>query len=79
MLQGAPIGPICRRPAPWTLLTSHVRESISFILTAVEPDGALETHVSFQGEPFMVQVTGQDVVRYILHVQALYSERRISG
>lgn len=47
-----------------------LRESISFILAAVEPGGAMEAHVSFWGEPFMVQVTGQDIPRYILHVQA---------
>jgi hypothetical protein len=47
-----------------------LRESISVILAAVEHEGAMEAHVSFWGEPFMVQVTGQDVPRYILHVQA---------
>ncbi len=47
-----------------------LRESSSFILAAVEPEGAMEAHVSFWGEPFMGQVTGQDVPRYIPHVQA---------
>ncbi len=43
-------------------------ESISFIL-ADTPGGATEAHVSFWGEPFMSRQQGQDIPRYVLHVQ----------
>jgi hypothetical protein len=46
-----------------------LREAVSFILANFEPDGRQEAHVSFWGEPFMSRVTGQDLPRYIFHVQ----------
>lgn len=46
-----------------------LRESVSFILTATQPEGALECHLSFWGEPFMSHSAGQNVPRYIFHVQ----------
>ena len=35
-----------------------LRESILFILAAVEPEGVMEADVRFWGEPFMVKVAG---------------------
>jgi hypothetical protein len=50
----------------WT----ELRESTSFILSEIEPEGRLEAHVSFWGEPFMSHSTGGDIPRYIFHIQA---------
>jgi hypothetical protein len=47
----------------------ELRESVSFVLAAQAPDGRLEAHLSFWGEPFMAHSTGHDVPRYIFHVQ----------
>lgn len=49
----------------WTRLN----ESVSFILAEVEPDGAVEAHISFWGEPFMSRSRGGNIPRYIFHVQ----------
>jgi hypothetical protein len=46
-----------------------LRESVSFILAEQEPDGRPAAHLSFWGEPFMSRTTGQDIPRYIFHVQ----------
>jgi hypothetical protein len=51
-------------------LWCDLHESISFILAELEPSGNTEAHVSFWGEPFMSRITGEDVPRYIFHVQA---------
>ncbi len=44
-------------------------ESVSYILTATEPSGAIEAHLSFWGEPFMARTTTGNVPRYVFHVQ----------
>jgi hypothetical protein len=46
-----------------------LKESVSFIVSETEPDGAIEAHVSFWGEPFMSRATGRQLPRYIFHVQ----------
>ncbi|MFN0093895.1 MAG: hypothetical protein ACKVVT_03845 [Dehalococcoidia bacterium] len=51
------------REPRWTSL----REPISFILAATR-DGKSEAQLSFWGEPFMAQATGQQIPRYVLHV-----------
>ncbi len=51
-------------------LWGGVRESVSFILAGQEPDGGTQAHLSFWGEPFMASTTGQQLPRYIFHVQA---------
>lgn len=48
----------------------RLQESVSFILADLEPEGRREAHLSFWGEPFMAYTTGQNVPRYIFHVQA---------
>lgn len=48
----------------------ELQESVSFILSELGPDGRLEAHLSFWGEPFMAHTTGQNLPRYIFHVQA---------
>ena len=53
------------REPRWTGLN----ESVSFILAETQPDGAVEAHLSFWGEPFMARTRGGDVPRYIFHVQ----------
>ena len=47
----------------------QLKESVSFILAGIEPDGAVEAHLSFWGEPFMSRSTGRQIPRYIFHVQ----------
>jgi len=47
-----------------------VQESVSFILAGQAPSGKTEAHLSFWGEPFMSAVTGQQIPRYIFHIQA---------
>ena len=47
----------------------ELKESVSFILAEIEPEGAVEAHLSFWGEPFMSRSTGQQIPRYIFHVQ----------
>jgi hypothetical protein len=47
-----------------------MQESVSFILAGQAPNGQTEAHLSFWGEPFMSAVTGQQLPRYIFHVQA---------
>ena len=44
-------------------------ETVSFIMTATEPAGAVEAHLSFWGEPFMARSTSGNVPRYVFHVQ----------
>ena len=46
----------------------ELEENISFIL-AQNQGGNVEAHVSFWGEPFMARRRGQDIPRYVLHVQ----------
>lgn len=46
-----------------------LKESVSFILAETKPDGAVEAHLSFWGEPFMARTPGKDIPRYIFHVQ----------
>jgi hypothetical protein len=46
-----------------------MKESVSFVLAGDESEGATEAQLSFWGEPFMAQVTGQGVPRYIFHVR----------
>jgi hypothetical protein len=45
-----------------------MKETVSFVLAGDESEGATEAQLSFWGEPFMAQVTGQGVPRYIFHV-----------
>jgi hypothetical protein len=45
-----------------------MKETVSFVLSDSESDGNAEAQLSFWGEPFMAQVTGQGVPRYIFHV-----------
>ena len=47
----------------------ELKESVSFILAEIEPEGAVEAHLSFWGEPFMARSTGRQIPRYIFHVQ----------
>jgi hypothetical protein len=47
-----------------------LKESVSFVMAGEESDGKVEAQLSFWGEPFMAQVTGQGVPRYIFHVRA---------
>ena len=47
-----------------------LKENVSFVLADGEADGLVEAQLSFWGEPFMARTTGQDVPRYIFHVQA---------
>jgi len=47
----------------------ELKESVSFILAEIGPEGAMEAHLSFWGEPFMSRSTGQQIPRYIFHVQ----------
>ena len=47
----------------------QLRESVSFILSETDAEGAVEAHLSFWGEPFMSRTAGVDVPRYIFHVQ----------
>lgn len=44
-------------------------DSVSFILGPMRPHGKVEAHVSFWGEPFMARTAGQDIPRYVFHVQ----------
>jgi len=48
----------------------QLRETVSFILSETDAEGAVEAHLSFWGEPFMARTAGVDVPRYIFHVQA---------
>lgn len=48
----------------------NLSKNLSFILADTQPDGETEALLSFWGEPFMAQSTGQNVPRYIFHVQA---------
>lgn len=43
-------------------------ETVSFILSDVEPDGRTDALLSFWGEPFMARTTTQPVPRYIFRV-----------
>ena len=47
-----------------------LRESVSFILAEMIPDGGMEVLMSFWGEPFMSRTTERDVPRYLFHVQS---------
>ncbi len=47
-----------------------MRETVSFVLAGDESEGGTEAQLSFWGEPFMAQVTGRSVPRYIFHVHA---------
>lgn len=53
------------REPRWCSLSRNV----SFILADSQLSGGAEALLSFWGEPFMAQVTGQDVPRFIFHVQ----------
>lgn len=44
-------------------------ETVSFILADMAPNGVTEALLSFWGEPFMSETTGQQVPRYIFRVQ----------
>ncbi len=46
-----------------------IRENVSFIISGIEKDTAGECLLSFWGEPFMSQIVGRSVPRYIFHVQ----------
>jgi hypothetical protein len=46
-----------------------IEENVSAILSEVSPEGTTEALLSFWGEPFMARASGQDVPRYIFHVQ----------
>ena len=46
-----------------------ITENVSLILAATAPNGTTECLLSFWGEPFMSQVTGRHIPRYIFHIQ----------
>ena len=46
-----------------------IEKTVSFILSDNQPDGKAEALLSFWGEPFMSRAAGQDVPRYVFHVQ----------
>jgi hypothetical protein len=46
-----------------------IQENVSAIISEVEPEGTTEALLSFWGEPFMARTSGQDIPRYIFHVQ----------
>jgi len=46
-----------------------ITENVSLILADTAPNGTTECLLSFWGEPFMSQVTGRDIPRYIFHIQ----------
>jgi hypothetical protein len=46
-----------------------IEENVSFIMAGDRHDGGSECLLSFWGEPFMSQVVGLPVPRYIFHVQ----------
>jgi hypothetical protein len=46
-----------------------IQENVSAIISEVEPEGVTEALLSFWGEPFMSRASGQDIPRYIFHVQ----------
>jgi hypothetical protein len=47
----------------------HLGRTVSFIIADNQLRGGTEALLSFWGEPFMAQTTGQDVPRFIFHVQ----------
>jgi hypothetical protein len=47
----------------------RLSKTVSFILADSQVSGGTEALLSFWGEPFMAQTTGQDVPRFIFHVQ----------
>ncbi len=47
----------------------RLSKTVSFILADNQGSGGTEALLSFWGEPFMAQSTGQDVPRFIFHVQ----------
>jgi hypothetical protein len=47
----------------------RLSKTVSFILADNQGSGGTEALLSFWGEPFMAQTTGQDVPRFIFHVQ----------
>lgn len=47
----------------------NLNETVSFILSDNYSSGGTEALLSFWGEPFMAQTRGQDVPRFIFHVQ----------
>lgn len=47
----------------------QLSRTVSYILADNQLSGGAEALLSFWGEPFMAQTTGQDVPRYIFHVQ----------
>jgi hypothetical protein len=53
-----------------------MNESVSFVMTDHESDGHAEAQLSFWGEPFMAQVTGHEVPRYIFHVHGHFRTAR---
>lgn len=46
----------------------QLEETVSFVLSATEPEGKLEAQVSFWGEPFMSRSARGDLPRFIFHV-----------
>ncbi|MGE5594584.1 MAG: hypothetical protein ACM3S1_00965 [Hyphomicrobiales bacterium] len=48
----------------------ELRESVSFILADMRPDGRPRAHLSFWGEPFMARTAGRDIPRYIFEVES---------
>jgi hypothetical protein len=47
-----------------------ITENVSLILADTAPSGTTECLLSFWGEPFMSEVTGRHIPRYIFHVQS---------
>ncbi|MDA8128791.1 MAG: hypothetical protein M0Z73_08875 [Betaproteobacteria bacterium] len=47
----------------------RLSRTVSYILAHSQLSGGTEALLSFWGEPFMAQTTGQDVPRFIFHVQ----------
>lgn len=45
-------------------------KTVSYILANSQLSGGTEALLSFWGEPFMARTTGQDVPRFIFHVQS---------
>jgi hypothetical protein len=46
-----------------------LEKTVSFILSDKQQEGKAEALLSFWGEPFMSRTAGQDIPRYIFHVQ----------
>ena len=51
-------------------LWTTARDNISLIISDTDSDGMTECLLSFWGEPFMAKSEGQNIPRYVFHVQS---------